>query len=153
SGCQKAPDAAASGARSCWWPLAAAAASQLLPERGQRLVRGQRAAGVGGSLGGVGAATGGVHPGGLGVGPASLLDLLAVRVVAGLRLGVLPLPVLALLLVPRQPVPGLRVEALRVDVVAVLVVLGLHAVRRRVELLRGALVGLLQREADPAPLQ
>ncbi len=78
------------------------------------------------------------------------------RLVAALGLGVLPLPLLALLLVARQPLPGLGVEAVGVDVVAVLVVAGLHAVLGRVEtgdLTHGALVGLLERQADPPPLQ
>src|SRR4051812_46693224 len=77
---------------------------------------------------------------------------------AGLGLGVLPLPLGLLVLVTRLPLPGLRVEALRVDVVARLVVLRVHAVLSRVEVVAdgfadGALVGLLQRQGDPAPLE
>src|SRR6266568_4219434 len=89
---------------------------------------------------------------------AGLLHLLAVRLEPGTRLGVLVLPLLALLLVAGQPLPGLRVEALRVLVVALLVVGGWHAVQGRVEVVAdrladGALVGLLEGQADPAPVQ
>src|SRR5258705_2849266 len=93
----------------------------------------------------------------VGLGPGRL-HLLAVRLNPGPRLGVLMLPLLALLLVARQPLAGLRVEALRVLVVTLLVVGGRHAIEGRVEVVAdgladGALVGLLEREADPAPVQ
>src|SRR4029453_12822239 len=73
---------------------------------------------------------------------------------AGAR--VLPLPGLALLVEPLEPLARLRVEALRVDVVALGVVRRGHAVEGRVEVLLAldeALVGLLERQRDPAPLQ
>src|SRR5271169_1938026 len=74
------------------------------------------------------------------------------------RLGVLVLPLLTLLLVAGQPLAGLRVETLGVFVVALLVVGGRYAVQGRVEVVAdrladGALVGLLERQADPAPVQ
>src|SRR5262249_15166358 len=93
------------------------------------------------------------------VGPGpGLLHLAAVRLEPGPGLGVLLFPLLALLLVAGQPLAGLRVEALRVLVVALLVVGGRHAVQGRVEVVAdgladGALVGLLERQADPAPVQ
>src|SRR5690606_39048162 len=74
----------------------------------------------------------------------------------GAGLGVLALPLFAGLVVAFHPLAGLRVEALRVDVVALVVVLGGHAVQRRVELLLvldEGLVGLLERERDPATVQ
>ena len=64
--------------------------------------------------------------------PASTWAL--VRLPAGVGLGVLLLPLLALGLEALEPLVGLRVEALGVLVVALLVVLGGHAVERRVEL-------------------
>src|SRR6476646_2114509 len=93
----------------------------------------------------------------VGLGPG-LLHLAAVRLEPGARLGVLVLPLLALLLVAGQPLPGLRVEAVGVLVVALLVVGGRHAVQGRVEVVAdgladGALVGLLERQADPAAVQ
>src|SRR5690606_25846125 len=127
---------------------------ELLPQRGQGLVGGQRAA----ALPGTGVLRLGLVRGlrGLGLGGLGLLDLLAVRLEAGLRQGVLALPLVALGLVALHPLAGLGVEALGVLVVAVLVVLGGHAVQGRVELglvRRDALVGLLQRQADAAPVQ
>src|SRR5690606_33646961 len=101
----------------------ASVAGQLLLQRGQRLVGGQ---GPGGLLGGGApglpatavvtavAAALRQRPGGLDL-PLVLLPPLA-------GLGVLPLPLLTLLLVARQPLPGVGVEALRVDVVALGVV-------------------------------
>src|SRR6185437_8337499 len=93
----------------------------------------------------------------LGLGPG-LLHLLAVRLEASPRLGVLVLPLLALPLEALQPLTRLRVEAVGVLVVALLVVRGRHAVQGRVEVVAdgladGALVGLLERQADPAPVQ
>src|SRR4029453_15053042 len=79
-----------------------------------------------------------------------------VRLPAGVRLGVLPLPSRTLLLVPFQPLTGLRVEALRIEVVALFVVGRSHAIERRIEVVGGrvdALVRLLQRQRDPAALQ
>src|ERR1700729_3680210 len=80
------------------------------------------------------------------------------RLEPGPGLGVLVLPLLALLLVTRQPFARLRVEAVGVLVVALLVVGGRHAVQGRVEVVADgladrALVGLLERQADPAPVQ
>src|SRR5579875_449415 len=162
----------------------ALAAGQALAQRRQRLVGGERAgrraAGRGGrrAAGGAGpaprlagpaaaAAAAGAALGGAGalaavrgclVGLAGLLHLAPVRLDRRPRLGVLPLPLLALHLVAGQPLAGLRVEALGVLVVAVLVVGGGHAVQGRVEVVADrladrALVGLLQRQADPAPVQ
>src|SRR5271166_2942757 len=92
------------------------------------------------------------------VGLAGLLDLPPVRLEPSPRLGVLVLPLLTLLLVAGQPFAGLRVEAFRVLVVALLVVGGRHAVQGRVEVVADrladrALVGLLERQADAAPVQ
>src|SRR4051812_44357385 len=152
------------------------AAGELLAQGSQRLVRGQRAATLGGTAvrgrgraaagrgrarGAGRRAAGGVGRRSLGVGRSlrvvldRLLDLGAVRLPAGVGLGVLLLPLLALLLVPLEPLVGLGVEALGVLVVPLLVVLGSHAVERRVELGdRAALVvGLLQRQRDAATLE
>src|SRR5690606_5933177 len=157
------PGSGPQGATGCRRALLAAA-GELLPKRGQGLVGGQRAAGAlraaagaarGGTRVGV-ALVGGGRRGGLGLGGLGLLDLLAVRLEAGLRHGVLALPLVALGLEALHPLAGLRVEALGVLVVPLLVVLGGHAVEGRVELLlvrRDALVGLLQREADPAAVE
>src|SRR5215470_11805550 len=89
---------------------------------------------------------------------AGLGDLAPVRLEPGPRFGVLLLPLFALLLVALEPLACLRVEALRVDVVALLVVGGRHAVQGRVEVVADgladrALVGLLERQADPPPVQ
>src|SRR5690606_28259950 len=134
------------------WSLAA---GQLLAQRLQRLVRGERAARgllLGGRSGRVVARRAGLEVGLLGLG-----DLLLVGLPAGVRLGVLALPLGTGLLVALLPLAGLRVEALRVDVVAVLVVGRGHAVQRRVEVLDldgdGRLVGLLERQRDAATLQ
>src|SRR5690606_11928398 len=93
--------------------------------------------------------------GGSGVGLLGLRDLAHVLLVASVRLGVLPLPLLTLLLVAFLPLLRVGVEALGVDVVAVLVVLGRHAVLRGVELgVRAVpLVGLLERQRDAATLE
>src|SRR5690625_53567 len=143
------------------------AAGELLAQGGQGLVGGQGAAG-GGLLGGCGlaaaTATAGVlflflHGrgiGGVGLGRTRLLDLLAVRLEAGLRLGVVALPLVALNLEALEPLAALGVEALGVLVVALLVVVGGHAVQGRVEVHlvgRDGLVGLLQREADAAAVE
>src|SRR5690606_20197955 len=131
-------------------------AGELLAERGERLVRGERALGRGvddrrggprggGPGSGVRVATLGrsrVSLGGLG-------DLLAVRLPARVCLGVLRLPDLTLRLEALEPLVRLGVEALGVGVVALLVVLGSHAVERGVELLGAQvhnLVGLLVRQ-------
>src|SRR5204862_6761068 len=101
---------------------------------GERLVAGQRAARAGGVARGGGLTAGVVAAGrGLRVGRAGVSDLLAVRLVARLGLGVLPLPLLARRLEALAPFAGLRVEALGVDVVALVVVAGGHAVGGRVE--------------------
>src|SRR6266545_2927545 len=140
----------------------ALSAGELLPQRGERLVGGQRAAGLLGRLGGGRGARRGRRGGtgrsrlGDGVRRPGRLDLLGVRLPALAGLGVLPLPLLALLLVPIQPLAGLRVEAFGVDVVALGVVCRGHAVERRVEVLLAldeALVGLLERQRDPPALQ
>src|SRR5207245_849192 len=112
-------------------------AGELGAQGRERLVAGQRAAGRGSAaVAGRGRlATGVVATGrGLGVGLLGRRDLLAVRLEAGLGLGVLPLPRLAGLVVALEPLAGLRVEALGVDVVALLVVGRGHAVGGRVEL-------------------
>src|SRR6266545_1102148 len=93
---------------------------------------------------------------GLDVGRLGLLDLLLVGLPARVGLGVLPLPLLALSVEALEPLARLRVEAVGVDVVALVVVRRRHAVERRVEVLRhhvDALVGLLQRQRDPATLE
>src|SRR5580700_1620021 len=141
--------------------MSALAAGQLVPEGRERLVRGQRARPLNLRAGGavvvapVVAAL--VLGRGLGLGPG-LGDLGLVRLVAGAGLGVLPLPLLPLAVEALKPLAGLGVEALRVEVVALVVVGGRHAVQRRVEILARhlagrALVGLLEREADAAPVQ
>src|SRR5699024_1245785 len=118
-------------------------ASELLPQRGQGLVGGQgalgtrrRRAGRGGAalraVGGGGGVVAGLR--GSRVVGGSLLDLGPVGLPAGVGVGVLLLPGLALGLVALEPLVGLRVEALGVLVVALLVVLRGHAVERRVEL-------------------
>src|SRR4029077_60620 len=76
----------------------------------------------------------------------------------GTSLCVLPLPLFALGVEALQPLARLGVEAVGVDVVALLVVRGRHAVQGRVEVLAGdladgALVGLLERQADPASVE
>src|SRR4051812_2112480 len=134
------------------------AAGELLPQGGERLVGGQRAAGLGrrvrcrvravrGGLAGLGRR--------LGVGLLRVLELLLVRLETLARSGVALLPGLAGLVVALEPFLRVGVEALGVDVVALVVVLGFHAVLRRVEgvLGEGTLVGLLQRQRDPAPLE
>src|SRR6266568_3367206 len=170
--------------RCCWLALAA---GQLLAQGRQGLVgsqgaggrgargraRGHRARGAGRARAARAAAATGTARGAvgraalaglgrgafflLGLGPG-FLHLTPVRLEPGSRLGVLVLPLFALLLVAGQPLAGLRVEALRVLVVALLVVGGRHAVQGRVEVVAdrladGALVGLLERQADPAPVQ
>src|SRR5215211_539053 len=130
------------------------AAGQLLPEQCELLVAGQRA-----RRGGLTAARGVVGrrrlAAGLGLGIGGLGDLPLVLLEALVSAGVLPLPLLALLVEAFLPLLGLRVEALGIDVVAVLVVLGGHAVPGRVELHFRAqtLVGLLERQRDPPPVQ
>src|SRR3954452_9587031 len=126
------------------------AARELLPQCGESLVRGERALdGLG-----LGAVRGGRRVGArLRLRLARVLDLLAVGLPARVGLGVLPLPLLALLLVPLEPGVVLRGEALGVLVVALLVVLGGHAVQARVEVRargRDALVRLLEGERDAA---
>src|SRR3954452_11254402 len=139
------------------------AAGELLAERLQRLVGGQRAAGLLAGLGLVGpiGRTGCRRVGrglaGLDLGLLGLLLLLDVGLPAGVSLGVLVLPGRALLVVALEPLARLGVEAVGVDVVALLVVRRSHAVERRVELVDvgggGGLVGLLQRQRDPATLE
>src|SRR5947208_17089761 len=114
-------------------------AGELLAEGGQLLVAGERAAGLGGLT-----ATGrgvlavdsfAVFSGGGGAGlgfGGSGLDLLHVRLVAGVCLGVLALPLLTLLVEAFLPFLGVRFEALGADVVALGVVLGGHTVMCRV---------------------
>src|SRR5690606_22318091 len=132
---RKAPPGAVRGLTDVLEPVLALAARELLAEGRQGLVGGEGAAGRGRlalllRL----AVGGGSRLAGLRLGLAGLLDLLAVGLVARLGLGVLPLPLLTLLVEALEPLPGLRVEALGVDVVALLVVGGRHAVERRVEL-------------------
>src|SRR5690606_8895026 len=135
----------------------ALAAGQLFAQRSERLVRGEGAARLLAGRRLRGTATRwsrGARR--LRLGSAGRLHLPGVRFPPGTRLGVLPLPLLAFLLVPGQPLAGLRVEALRVLVVAVLVVLGGHAVEGGVEVLLAldeALVRLLERQRDPPALQ
>src|SRR5215471_11626081 len=149
------------------------AAGQLVAQRREGLIRGERARRavlVGGVAGGrrAPAAAGrtGLAVGGAGLAilglflglAARLGDLAAVRLETGARLGVLVLPLLALRVVPFQPLARVRVEALRVDVVARVVIGGGHAVQGRVEVVPDrladrALVRLLERQADPAPVE
>src|SRR5207248_9141203 len=139
---------------------------QLVAQGRECLIRRERAArGVAARAGGTAGATAGLAAVGvlLAAGvlrglAAGLGDLTAVRLEPGAGLGVLVLPLLALLLVPLEPLARLRVEALGVDVVALVVVGGGHAVEGRVEVVADgladrALVGLLEREADPPPVQ
>src|SRR6478736_8591344 len=134
------------------------AARELLAERLQRLVGGERAAGVATGLR-LDVATRGVRGGlaGLGLGDLGVRLLLDVLLPAGVRLGVLVLPDRTLLVEALEPLARLGVEALGVDVVALLVVGRGHAVERGVELLhvgRGrGVVGLLERQRDPATLE
>ena len=83
--------------------------------------------------------------------------LLHVRLPALVRLGVLLLPDRALVVEALEPLARLGVEAVGVDVVALVVVGRRHAVEGRVELLdvarRSGVVGLLERQRDPAPLE
>src|SRR3954451_5871625 len=132
-----------------------ARAGELLAQRGERLVAGEGAAGVrvGRSVRGVGRRR---LRRSLDLSLSCRRDLLAVRLEARLRLGVLALPLLLLSLVPGKPVVGLRVEALGVDVVALVVVRRGHAVEGRVErvaLRLAGLVGLLERQRDAPTLE
>src|SRR6478609_2790854 len=132
------------------------AAGQLLPQRGELLVAGERAAGLRRCTAALPRVVGAPAVGrGLRLGLRALAQLRDVLLVAGVRLGVLLLPGLALGLEALGPLAGLHVEALGVDVVALGVVLGGHAVARGVELGvdRHALVGLLERQRDPAPVE
>src|SRR5690625_2834082 len=138
---------------------------ELLPQCLQSLVRGQRAGVLlrlrrrgcrGGLLLLLLAGRGG--RGCLGVGRDGVLDLGRVCFPASMCLGVLPLPLLALRLVPLEPLVGLRVESFRVLVVALLVVVRGHPVQGGVEVFsnrgrRVALIGLLERQRDPTTLQ
>ena len=104
----------------------ASVAGELLAQGGQRLVRGKSALGDRGAraslagvlgrsrVGGVRRGIGLAGDGRLGVGLGGLLDLGAVCLPAGVRLGVLLLPDLALLRVALEPLVGLGVEALGV---------------------------------------
>src|ERR1035437_2860815 len=144
---------------------------ELLTQSGERLIRSQRAlsgrrvgrgrgrgravrlrgrctiGGVAGRLLRVGCS--------LGVSLDGFLDLNLVRLPASVSVGVLLLPLLALLLVAADPFVGLGVEAFGVLVVAGLVVLGSHAVHRRVELgdRAAGVVRLLERERDAATFE
>src|SRR4051812_11081234 len=133
------------------------AAGELGPQRGQGLVAGQRATGGGGSVRTSSVVTGVAAAGScLGVGFLRRGDLLAVRLEAGLSLGVLLLPLLALGVEALAPFAGVGVEALGVEVVALGVVGGGHAVGGRVELLLvtdDALVGLLEGERDATTVE
>src|SRR5215469_2254786 len=114
-----------------------ATAGQLVPQRRQCLVGRQRAGGLGFWLGLLPparlAAVTAVGFGGLG--PPRLRDLRLVRFVPRAGLGVLVLPLLALLVVSLEPLARLGVEAFGVDVVALLVVSGLLAGERGVQVL------------------
>src|SRR5690606_20645501 len=136
--------------------LLSGAAGELLPQRGQLLVAGERPAGLGRGAPTLRGVVGGAAVGGRrGLQLRHLADLRHVLLVASVRLGVGPLPRLALGLVALLPLAGLDVEALGVDVVPLLVVLRRHAVAGGVELGVGrhALVGLLERQRDPAPVE
>src|SRR5699024_692324 len=147
-----------SGRSSAYRGARSVAARELLAQRGELLVAGQRAAGRGRGL--AAATAGGLRSRGV---PARgglvlrvgghLLDLRRVQAVTTLRLLVARLPRLTLLVEALEPLVGLGVEALREDVVALLVVAVGHAVARRVELLREVLVGLLEAQRDPATVQ
>src|ERR671914_2173053 len=154
-----APGARTLSARAPGALLRSLAAGELLAQRGERLVGGQGAFGRRSLLAAarIGRRLAAAVSRRLGLGLAGLLDLLAGGVEAGAGLGVLPFPLLALVLVPLEPLPGLRIEALGVLVVALLVVLGRHAVERGVEVLvferDRTLVGLLEGQADAAPVE
>src|SRR6188508_792791 len=142
-----------------WVSRSLLTAGQLLAQSLQCLVGGQRDSVGGAALGlALGRAAGAVRRGlaRLDLGLLGLGLLLDVSLPARVRLGVLVLPDLALVVEALEPLARVGVEALRVDVVALLVVRRGHAVERRVELLalhRGrGLVGLLQRQRDPATL-
>src|SRR5204863_1446699 len=105
------------------------AAGELVAQSLERLVAGEGTLALRG-LGGVRGGLAGLRLGLLGLG--LLLD---VGLPAGVRLGVLLLPELALLVEALEPLTRVGVEALRVDVVALLVVGRGHAVEGRVELL------------------
>src|SRR5580700_933886 len=142
-------------------------AGELVAQRGQGLVGRQRAGGLELRLGlrpatavtTVGAAVAlAAAAAVVGLAPPRLGDLRLMRLVPRPGLGVLVLPLLALLLVALEPFLGLGVEALGVDVVAGAVVGRGHAAQGRVEVVSDrladrALVGLLERQADPAPVQ
>src|SRR5271165_5516110 len=108
------------------------ATGELLPQRGELRVAGQRAT----------------------------LRLFTRRAVGlrplgsvGLGLGVARFPFGALHVETLEPLVGFGVETLREDVVALLVVAVGHAVLGRVEFLGVVLVGLLERQRDTATLQ
>src|SRR5262245_5321880 len=89
---------------------------------------------------------------------SGLGDLPLVGLKPGARLGVLTLPFLALGIESFEPFAGLWVETVGVDVVALLIVGGWHPVEGWVEVLASdltdrALVRLLQRQTDPAPVE
>src|SRR5690349_22604259 len=152
--------------------MSALAAGELLAQSGERLVGGQgagrllrrarrarrrarRRGGGGGRRGGHAAGRNRVERG-LGVGLAGRLHLLGVGLPTLAGVGVLLLPRLALLVEAVEPLTRLGVEALRVDVVALVVVRRRHAVEGRVEVLLAldeVLVGLLERQRDPATLE
>src|SRR5690606_3453734 len=102
------------------------AAGELVAQRLERLVGGQRAACGGVRLGLRlrGIATGGSFAAALRIGLLRLGDLPLVRLPALMRLGVLLLPDSLSFLVAFLPLPGLRIEAVGVDVVALVVVGG-----------------------------
>src|SRR6266567_5274472 len=122
---------------------------QLVAERGEGLIGSQGATGravatAAGRGGGGGGAPWTAPLAALGPGvacvarlvlglAARLGDLAPVRLEPRPCLGVLLLPLLALLLVTFEPLARLGVETVGVDVVALLVVGGRHAVQRRVE--------------------
>src|SRR4051812_13098129 len=108
------------------------AACQLLLERRQSLVGREGALGLLGRLGRGGTARGrcagtGARGGrSVGLGGGSRLDLLGVGLPGGAGVGVLPLPLLPLLVEALEPLARLGVEAVGVDVVALGVVRGGH---------------------------
>src|SRR5919112_291438 len=128
------------------------ATGELLPQRRQLGVAGQRATGL--LIFAARCSVGRRRPCGFfGLGSGELLHLRGVHLVPALRLGVAGLPLLTLLLEALEPFVGLGVEAIGEDVVARLVVAVGHAVLRRIELFGVVLVGLLEAQRDPSPLE
>src|SRR5271166_197506 len=125
------------------------ATGELLPQRGELRVAGQRA-----TLRLFTRRAVGLRPlVSFGLGRGELLHLRGVHLVPALGLGVARFPFGALHVEILEPLVGFGVETLREDVVALLVIAVGHAVLGRVEFLGVVLVGLLERQRDTATLQ